>query len=69
MPQVNRLLDPRHSSKLEAMEAAFLSLGKRLNISLAIAIRAPKKNRGPIGPRSNNDKRRMAGDGLAIHPP
>jgi antitoxin HicB len=35
MPQVDRLLDPRHSSKLEAIEAAFLSLGKRLKISLA----------------------------------
>jgi antitoxin HicB len=35
MPQVDRLLDPRHSSKLEAMESAFHSLGKRLNISLA----------------------------------
>jgi antitoxin HicB len=35
MPQVDRLLDPRHSSKLEAIEAAFLSLGKRLNISIA----------------------------------
>ncbi len=35
MPQVDRLLDPRHSSKLEAIEAAFRSLGKRLNISVA----------------------------------
>ncbi|SAK50669.1 Antitoxin HicB [Caballeronia hypogeia] len=35
MPQVDRLLNPRHSSKLEAMEAAFHSLGKRLNISIA----------------------------------
>jgi len=35
MPQVDRLLDPRHSSKLEAIEAAFLSLGKRLKISVA----------------------------------
>lgn len=35
MPQVDRLLDPRHSSKFEAMEAAFRSLGRRLNISIA----------------------------------
>ncbi|WP_200826446.1 hypothetical protein [Caballeronia cordobensis] len=35
MPQVDRLLDPRHSSKIEAIEAAFRSLGKRLNISVA----------------------------------
>lgn len=35
MPQVDRLLDPRHSSKLEAIEAAFVSLGKRLKISVA----------------------------------
>ncbi|MDR5756265.1 type II toxin-antitoxin system HicB family antitoxin [Caballeronia sp. LZ035] len=35
MPQVDRLLNPRHSSKLEAIEAAFLSLGRRLKISVA----------------------------------
>ncbi|MEZ2349629.1 type II toxin-antitoxin system HicB family antitoxin [Caballeronia sp. RCC_10] len=35
MPQVDRLLDPRHSSKLEAIEAALLTLGKRLSISVA----------------------------------
>ncbi|MDR5833165.1 type II toxin-antitoxin system HicB family antitoxin [Caballeronia sp. LZ034LL] len=34
MPQVDRLLNPRHSSKLETIEAAFLSLGKRLKISV-----------------------------------
>jgi len=35
MPQVDRLLNPRHSSKLEAIEAALLALGKRLSISVA----------------------------------
>ncbi|GGD56475.1 hypothetical protein GCM10010985_07740 [Caballeronia grimmiae] len=35
MPQVDRLLNPRHSSKLEAIEAALLTLGKRLSISVA----------------------------------
>ncbi|WP_321842468.1 type II toxin-antitoxin system HicB family antitoxin [Paraburkholderia bannensis] len=35
MPQVDRLLDPRHSSRLDAMEAAFSKLGKRLEISIA----------------------------------
>ncbi|WP_106858160.1 type II toxin-antitoxin system HicB family antitoxin [Caballeronia novacaledonica] len=35
MPQVDRLLDPRHSSKIEAIEAAFRTLGKRLKISIA----------------------------------
>jgi len=35
MPQVDRLLDPRHSSKLDAIEAAFNKLGKRLEISIA----------------------------------
>ncbi|KMY85381.1 hypothetical protein BUMB_04454c [Candidatus Paraburkholderia calva] len=35
MTQVDRLLDPRHSSKIKAIEAAFRSLGKRLNISIA----------------------------------
>lgn len=35
MPQVDRLLDPRHSSKLDAIEAAFSKLGKRLEVSVA----------------------------------
>lgn len=34
MPQVDRLLDPRHSSKLDAIEAAFHKLGKRLEVSI-----------------------------------
>jgi antitoxin HicB len=33
-PQVDRLLDLAHSSKLEAMEAAFQELGRRLDISV-----------------------------------
>ncbi|SAL38178.1 Antitoxin HicB [Caballeronia choica] len=35
MPQVDRLLNPRHSSKLDAIEAAFNKLGKRLEVSIA----------------------------------
>lgn len=35
MPQVDRLVDLRHSSKLESMEAAFHSLGKSLDISVS----------------------------------
>jgi antitoxin HicB len=35
MPQIDRLLDPRHSSKLDAIEAAFIKLGKRLEVSVA----------------------------------
>ncbi len=34
MPQVDQLLNPRHSSKLEVIEAAFLSLGKWLKITV-----------------------------------
>jgi antitoxin HicB len=34
-PQVDRLLDLSHSSKLEAIEAAFHDLGRRLDISVA----------------------------------
>ncbi|MNW20292.1 Antitoxin HicB [compost metagenome] len=33
-PQVDRLLDLTHSSKLEAVEAAFRELGRRLDISV-----------------------------------
>ena len=35
MPQVDRLVDLRHSSKLENIEAAFHSLGKSLDIRVA----------------------------------
>jgi antitoxin HicB len=35
MPQVDRLLDPRHSSRLDAIEAAFNKLGKRLEVSIS----------------------------------
>lgn len=34
-PQVDRLLDLTHSSKLEAIEAAIQDLGRRLDISIA----------------------------------
>lgn len=34
-PQVDRLLDTRHSSKIDAIESAFESLGKRLEVSVA----------------------------------
>lgn len=32
MPQVDRLLNPRHHSRIDAVEAAFRSLGKQLDI-------------------------------------
>lgn len=35
MPQVDRLLDVRHSTKLESLEAAATALGKRLEICVA----------------------------------
>ena len=35
MPQIDRLLDPRHSSKLDAIEAAFAKLGKQLEVSIS----------------------------------
>lgn len=35
MPQVDRLLDPRHSSKIELIESALSVLGKRLDVRLA----------------------------------
>lgn len=34
-PQVDRLLDLSHSSKLEAIEAAFSELGRRLNVTIS----------------------------------
>jgi antitoxin HicB len=33
-PQVDRLLNPRHSSKIDAIEAAFESLGRKLEVSV-----------------------------------
>jgi antitoxin HicB len=37
LPQIDRLLDLNHSSRLDQIEQAFLMLGKRLDISLADA--------------------------------
>lgn len=34
MPQVDRLLDLRHSTKLEFIESAYRKLGKRISISM-----------------------------------
>jgi antitoxin HicB len=34
LPQIDRLLDLRHASRLDQLEQAFLALGKRLTISL-----------------------------------
>ena len=35
MPQIDRLLDLRHSSKIETVEAALRQLGRRLDVQLA----------------------------------
>ena len=35
MPQIDRLLDPRHSSKIEAVEAALHAVGRRLDVRVA----------------------------------
>jgi antitoxin HicB len=34
LPQVNRLLDLRHSSRLDHLEAAFRALGKQLSVQI-----------------------------------
>lgn len=36
-PQVDRLLDPRHASRLDQFDAAFQALGRRLAVSLEAA--------------------------------
>jgi antitoxin HicB len=38
LPQVDRLLDLRHASRLDQIENAFLALGKRLSITLEDAV-------------------------------
>jgi antitoxin HicB len=37
LPQVNRVLDPRHASKMEQVEAALAALGLRLIVDVARA--------------------------------
>jgi len=37
MPQVDRLLDLRHASRLDQLEAAFRSLGKQLSVQVSEA--------------------------------
>jgi antitoxin HicB len=34
LPQVDRLLDLRHNSRLDQLEAAFRALGRRLSIQI-----------------------------------
>jgi antitoxin HicB len=34
LPQVDRLLDLRHASRLDQLEAAFRALGKRLSVQI-----------------------------------
>ena len=38
LPQVNRVLDPRHTSRMEHVEAALAALGRRLIINVAHAM-------------------------------
>ncbi|MGE0450593.1 MAG: type II toxin-antitoxin system HicB family antitoxin [Vicinamibacterales bacterium] len=40
LPQVDRLLDVRHGSKLDQLEAAFAALGKRVHVAIVDAPRA-----------------------------
>jgi len=37
LPQVDRLLDLRHASRLDQLEAAFRALGKQLSIQICEA--------------------------------
>jgi hypothetical protein len=37
LPQVNRVLDPRHASRMERVEAALAALGLRLIVDVARA--------------------------------
>ena len=37
LPQVDRLLDLRHASRLDQLEAAFRALGKQLSIEISAA--------------------------------
>lgn len=37
MPQVDRLLDLNHASRLDQLEAAFVTLNKRLSIQIVEA--------------------------------
>lgn len=52
-PQVDRLLEMKHASKLEQMEAAFSALGKRLVVSVedAITTRPHQRQRVRTGGR------------------
>lgn len=43
LPQVDRLLDVHHGSKLEQLEAAFRALGKRLVIGITDLPAAPRR--------------------------
>ncbi len=42
LPQVDRLLDIRHASRLDLLEAAFAALGRRLNVEIEPQDRAKR---------------------------
>ncbi len=54
LPQVDRLFDVRHASRLDQLEAAFAALGKRLVVDVQDegAAELPGQARGARGPRT-----------------
>ena len=61
LPQVDRLLEMTHASRLEQIEAAFHALGKRLVVAVREDTQAPKPRvstrRGRQAPRSSSGRR------------
>jgi len=57
LPQIDRLVDVRHHSKLDQLEAAFAALGKQLSIDVHDAPkRRPGKSRGRQPARAQRSK-------------
>ncbi len=64
LPQVDRLLDLKHGSKVDQLEAAANALGRRLEVSLAdpeTVIRVPRVHAGVLAAQKRKRHRLAAG--------
>jgi antitoxin HicB len=63
LPQVDRLLEMTHGSKLEQLESAFNAMGKRLVIGVEDIVAAHEKKAGRGRPRRSAGVRRQGARG------
>jgi antitoxin HicB len=71
LPQIERLLDLSHASRLEQVEEALLAVGKRLTVSVETASKTAgriARHRGPSRPRGRGSRGRRPAKAAATLP-